>query len=83
MKTITLLEWAEQKFSQPYKLNTLRMWARTGRIYPAPEKIGRDWQVNPNAQYVNPRNPKDVAEKAKPANKYRLLERINGSQTAR
>ncbi|CAI1111133.1 excisionase [Serratia quinivorans] len=83
MKSITLEEWAQMKFSQPYKLNTLRMWARTGRIYPAPEKVGRDWQVQPNAVYVNPKNPRDVAQKAKPISKYKLVERIHGSQAER
>lgn len=76
MKLITLAEWAESKFSQPYKKGTLWMWARTGRIYPPPEKIGRNWWVKPNAEYVNPHNPKDVAQKAKPESQLKLVERI-------
>jgi hypothetical protein len=76
MKSITLTEWAESKFSQPYKKGTLWMWARTGRIYPPPKKIGRNWWVNPGAEYVNPHNPKDVAQKAKPISEFNLVERI-------
>lgn len=57
------------------------MWARTGRIYPPAEKIGRNWWVYQNAKYVNPQNPKDVAKKAKPISKYKLAERIHGRQT--
>lgn len=76
MKLITLAEWAESKFSQPYKKGTLWMWARTGRIYPPPEKIGRNWWVEPNAKYVNPHNLKDVAQKTKPESQLKLVERI-------
>lgn len=78
---ITLVEWAAAEFSQPYKKGTLWMWARTGRIYPPAEKIGRNWWVYRGAKYVNPHNPKDVAKKAKPINKYKLAERIHGRQT--
>ncbi|NIG98877.1 MAG: hypothetical protein G5701_08950 [Serratia symbiotica] len=60
---ITLVEWAAVEFSQPYKKGTLWMGARTGRIDPPAEKIGRNWWVYQKAKYVNPQNPKDVAKK--------------------
>ncbi|WP_447746871.1 excisionase [Variovorax boronicumulans] len=33
---ITLLAWAAQQFDPPPAKNTLRIWARSGRIIPPP-----------------------------------------------
>lgn len=50
---IKLETWAAAKFGEhaPH-IGTLRRWARDGKIYPVPRKIGRDWMVSPRADYV-------------------------------
>jgi len=62
-KQITLKAWAEANFDPPPSNRTLWRWARDCCIYPEPEKVGRDWRVDPNARYVG-RNtaPKRLAE---------------------
>jgi hypothetical protein len=35
-------------------LNTLRRWAREGKIQPSPKKHGRTYFVQANAEYVEP-----------------------------
>lgn len=52
MTKITLMAWAAKQFDPPPVENTLRIWARTGRIVPAPMKIGRTYFVEPNAQHI-------------------------------
>jgi hypothetical protein len=49
---ITLNEWAASQFSRVPHYNTLIRWVHDGRIQPQPKKIGRAWQVRPNAEYV-------------------------------
>lgn len=49
---ITLNEWATSQFSKVPHYNTLIRWVHDGRIQPQPKKIGRAWQVRPNAEYV-------------------------------
>jgi hypothetical protein len=49
---ITLQEWAKAMFSRVPHNNTLLRWVHDGRIQPQPKKIGRVWQVRPNAEYV-------------------------------
>lgn len=49
---ITLNEWAASQFSRVPHYNTLIKWVHDGRIQPQPKKIGRAWQVRPNAEYV-------------------------------
>jgi len=50
---LTLEEWDRKNFSKPHSLNTLRCWARTGQIYPQPQKVGREYQVDENSRYVD------------------------------
>jgi hypothetical protein len=50
---ITLNEWAASQFSRVPHYNTLIKWVHDGRINPQPQKIGRVWQVRPNAEYVS------------------------------
>lgn len=50
---ITLNEWAATQFSRVPHYNTLIKWVHDGRIQPQPKKIGRAWQVRPNAEYVS------------------------------
>lgn len=52
MTKITLTAWAARQFDPPPTDNTLRTWARSGRIVPAPLKIGRTYFVEPTAQHI-------------------------------
>ncbi|QHM71328.1 excisionase [Mixta intestinalis] len=51
---ITLTEWADNHYTTPPNINTLRRWARNGNFYPPPEKHGRQYYIDPNAIYVKP-----------------------------
>lgn len=47
--------WAHSIYgSRAPVLNTLRRWAREGKIQPAPKKHGRTYFVQANAEYVEP-----------------------------
>lgn len=52
MTKITLTAWAARQFDPPPAERTLRIWARQGRIYPAPIKVGRSYYVEPTAQHI-------------------------------
>lgn len=54
MSLVTLDEWAADHFRTPPSQNTLRKWAREGRIAPAPVKHGRSYYVESDAQYNEP-----------------------------
>lgn len=54
MNKLTLAEWAADHFRTPPSPNTLRKWAREGRITPPPIKHGRNYYVEPNAHYWEP-----------------------------
>ncbi|MGQ5289771.1 excisionase [Pectobacterium actinidiae] len=58
-KLITLNEWCDRNYSgkQP-TIQTLQRWARAGKIYPAPEKHGREYRVSEDAVFVNPKDYK-------------------------
>lgn len=49
---ITLDTWAARNFDPPPTLPTLRTWARSGHIQPAPVKVGRTWYVDADAAYT-------------------------------
>lgn len=52
-KYITLQQWAEQTYGDAAPCpNTLRAWARTGKIQPRPVKHGRAYFVRPDAAYT-------------------------------
>lgn len=51
-KKVTLRTWAEQRFEKVPCSNTLRAWARDMKIYPFPEKVGREYLVLPDAIYI-------------------------------
>lgn len=51
-KKVTLQTWADANFAKLPHKNTLRAWARDCKIFPIPEKVGRDWLVEPSARYV-------------------------------
>ncbi|QNB10892.1 excisionase [Paraburkholderia tropica] len=51
--------WARQVFGEHApSIQTLRRWARNGKILPAPRKIGRAFYCTPTAQCYD-----DVAER--------------------
>lgn len=52
MTKLTLAEWAADHFKTPPSLNTLRKWAREGRITPKPLKHGRNYYVEANSHYL-------------------------------
>ncbi|SAM35803.1 excisionase [Pseudomonas sp. 1 R 17] len=54
MSKVTLDEWAAAEFKTPPSPNTLRKWAREGRIAPAPIKHGRSYYVESDAHYKEP-----------------------------
>jgi len=54
MSKVTLDEWAADQFRTPPTLNTLRKWAREGKISPAPVKHGQRYYVEAEAQYSEP-----------------------------
>lgn len=52
-KLITLKSWASATYGDAApKMPTLYKWAKNALIYPVPEKHGRDYFVDPEAQYV-------------------------------
>ncbi|RNM06906.1 excisionase [Dickeya undicola] len=56
-KLLTLEEWCARNYSdKPPTIQTLQRWARSGRIYPVPEKHGREYRVTENAIYINPKD---------------------------
>jgi hypothetical protein len=60
---VTLETWARLQFDPPPCRETLRRWARSLRIYPEPEKIGRTYYVDRNARYVHPRRPETLSSR--------------------
>ncbi|MBP2871159.1 MULTISPECIES: excisionase [Pseudomonas] len=54
MTKLTLAEWAAENYKTPPSPNTLRKWAREGRITPKPIKHGRNYYVDANSQYLEP-----------------------------
>lgn len=60
---LTLEQWAKAKFGDNAPcIQTLRRWARNGNIHPKPKKVGREFLVQPEAQYINHNEPIDLAE---------------------
>lgn len=57
MPKVTLDEWASDQFRTPPSRDTLRKWAREGRIAPAPVKHGRSYYVEADAHYSEPEKP--------------------------
>lgn len=51
-RLVPLKEWAKLVFGDyaPH-VNTLHRWVNDGRIYPQPQKVGKNWFVKPTAEY--------------------------------
>ncbi|ATI27993.1 MULTISPECIES: excisionase [Ralstonia solanacearum species complex] len=50
---ISLAKWGARNFDPPPHISTLRAWARQGKIYPPPMKVGRAYYVDENAVHVS------------------------------
>lgn len=50
---LSLELWAKRNYDPPPHIDTLRGWARTGKIYPAPIKVGRAYYVDENAVHIS------------------------------
>lgn len=46
---ISLEKWAEKNFDPAPAVKTVRTWARDGKIYPTPVKVGRAYYVEDTA----------------------------------
>lgn len=47
---ITLTEWASKHYSPAPTAWVLGQWRRACQIQPAPERVGREWYVEQDAQ---------------------------------
>lgn len=54
---ILLAEWAKRRYDPPPPMFTLRRWAREGEIFPGPEKVGKSYYVDENAERVGVPTP--------------------------
>lgn len=57
---ILLSAWAATQYSPPPSAWTLRQWARNGEIWPAPERAGKHWYVDPRARRQTAQRPSVV-----------------------
>lgn len=83
-KLLNLQEWAAEVYTTPPSLSTLRRWTREGRIYPAPELHGKEYKVQPDAIYVDPRkkNLRAKPKHIKLPSSGTLLERLTHGEKA-
>ncbi|HAV1918816.1 TPA: excisionase [Enterobacter hormaechei subsp. steigerwaltii] len=83
-KLLNLQEWAAEVYTTPPSLSTLRRWTREGRIYPAPELDGKEYKVQPDAIYVDPRkkNLRAKPKHTKLPSGGTLLERLTHGEKA-
>lgn len=65
-KKITLHAWATRKFEPTPADKTLQRWARECWISPIPQKVGKHWLVDENAEYIGP-NGRAAAHEPKAA----------------
>lgn len=61
----SLRDWADSQFGEcaPKCDETLRRWARSGKIHPRPRKIGKEYAVRADAQYINPNDTTTLADR--------------------
>ena len=83
-KLLNLQEWAAEVYTTPPSLSTLRRWTREGRIYPAPELHGKEYKVQHDAIYVDPRknNLRAKPKHTKLPSGGTLLERLTHGEKA-
>ncbi|MGH1475218.1 excisionase [Yersinia proxima] len=74
---ISLKEWNEQR-DRPRSMKQIYRWVEAGKIYPPPERVGKEYEVESTAIY---RNPADRTNPIPSTNN--LISRIrNGSKKA-
>jgi len=62
----TLEAWARAKYGEHApNMDTLRRWAREGKIFPAPQKQGRAYYLPEHAEYVNDYNNSDFMRRVR------------------
>lgn len=49
-KLIPVATWAAERYDPVPSDWVLRRWCRNGEIYPAPERVGKEWRVLATAQ---------------------------------
>ncbi|HAT7514660.1 TPA: excisionase [Kluyvera ascorbata] len=83
-KLMNLQEWADSVYSTPPSLSTLRRWCREGRIYPTPERHGKEYRLVPDSIYVDPskKNLRPKAIRQELPKKGTLLERLKHGEQA-
>lgn len=57
---IQITEWGVRNYNPPPSDGTLKAWARTGQIFPAPERVGRLIMVDEHAVRVPMTDYQDV-----------------------
>lgn len=67
---ITLAAWLEANYGTAVKIATARAWITAGKIQPTPQKIGREYFVEPAARYTEPAK----------RNRMRLLDRVKAGE---
>lgn len=55
---ITLAQWAAMHYSPAPSTWVLSEWRRAGQIHPLPERVGREWYVDQDAQRVTHEAPR-------------------------
>lgn len=58
---ITLSEWAMRNYSPAPSTRTLRAWAKSGQICPAPERVGQRLMVDERAVRIPMQEITEVA----------------------
>lgn len=65
-KLTTLEAWARTKYGEHApNMDTLRRWAREGKIFPAPKKQGRTYFLPEHAEYVTDYNDSDFMRRVR------------------
>lgn len=49
-KIVPVSVWAAARYDPPPSDWVLRKWCRQGEIYPAPERVGKEWRCFENAR---------------------------------
>ncbi|MBO8262627.1 excisionase [Proteus mirabilis] len=71
MKRITLSEWNNKYFAKPRSPRQLSRYIKEGKLYPAPEKVGREYELEPWTVLTNDKMVREPQY---------LMEKINGQK---
>lgn len=68
-RKIGLQTWLDQTYGRDAPTRkTAQRWCKTGKIYPSPEKHGRDWMLVPDAIYVDKDHNDSLIERLRRGN---------------